>query len=338
MRISICIPAYNRGEYLPELLDSILAQDTYECEIEVVISDNASTDNTGEVVDSYRSRFDRLVYSRADENMGADRNFLKVVELASGDFCWLMGSDDILEPGSIAEIEKNCRANPDIAGLSLNRNAYTFGLDERIYERPVAGGELPGNTKIEGPDRIFCLLGEYFGYLSGQVVYRELWSQVVSAENVEEYFNAYVHIYIIGRMVQIRPAWFYVAAPCVGWRSANDSFLAEGGNFKRMAIDVVGYEKIARGLFGTRSQTYHRINRTVAAVHVRYALLGAKLNDVEASFFRRAVPLLVGNYWRYPSFWARTAPLFLVPSRVVRLARWGYRNTLKRARVKRLAR
>jgi len=336
MRISICIPTYNRGPFIGELLDSILAQRGHACEVEVVISDNASTDETEAVIARYRDRLPGLIYHRATQNLGADRNFLKVVELASGNYCWLMGSDDKLEPGSIAEIEKHCLANPGIAGLSLNRNAYSYGLNERIYERPVAGGELPGDERIAGAERIFCLLGEYFGYLSGQVVHRGLWNRVVSADPVEEYFNAYVHIYIIGRMVQIEPSWFYVAKPCVGWRSANDSFLSQG-EFKRMAIDVVGYEKIARGLFGTRSPAYHQINRTVGSVHVRYAILGAKLKGVDGAFFRQAIPLLIGRYWRYPAFWTYTAPLLLIPSAAMRAARWGYRNTLKRVRVKRLA-
>jgi abequosyltransferase len=337
MRLSLCIPTYNRGPFIGELLDSVLAQTGHGCELEVVISDNASTDQTAEVIAAYRDRLPGLVYHRADENMGADRNFLKVVELASGDYCWLMGSDDKLEPGSIAEIERHCLAHPGVAGLSLNRNAYTFGLDERIYERPVAGGELPGDALVEGAERIFMLLGEYFGYLSGQVVNRALWNRVVSVDPIQDYFNAYVHVYIIGRMVQIEPRWFYVARPCVGWRSANDSFLSQG-EFRRMSIDVVGYEKIARGLFGTSSPAYHQVNRTVGSVHVRYAVLGAKLKGVDGSFYRQAVPLLFGRYWRYPAFWTRTAPLFLVPSGAMRLARWGYRNTLKRARVKRLER
>lgn len=330
MRLSICIPTYNRGPFIGELLDSIIAQSGYGCEVEVVISDNASTDQTQEVINAYRDRIPSLVYYQAAENMGADRNFLKVVELATGDFCWLMGSDDILEPGSIAEIEEHCSAHPEIAGLSLNRNAYSYAMDARIRERPVASGIFAGDELIRGADDIFSKLGEYFGYLSGQVVRRDLWDESVAKDNVTDYFNAYVHIYIIGKMVQRCPAWFYVSKPCVGWRSGNDSFMSEGA-FKRMMIDVVGYEKIARGLFGTKSPTYHHINEFVASVHVRYAVLTAKVNNSPASFFKKAIPVLVRQYWRYPAFWTHTAPLLVIPAPLMRAARWGYRRTLKRA-------
>lgn len=335
MRLSICIPTYNRGPFIGELLDSILAQRGHDCEIEVVISDNASTDQTSDIIASYRDRLP-LVYHRAAENMGADRNFLKVVELATGDFCWLMGSDDILEPGSVAEIVRHCQANHPIAGLSVNRNAYNYTMTARIFERPVASGHLHHDQLLEEPENVFAKLGEYFGYLSGQVVNRALWNRVVENFDVTPYFNAYVHIYVIGEMLRYEPRWFYISKPCVGWRSENDSFLSHG-EFKRMRIDVVGYEKIARGLFGASSPTYRHINSTVASIHIRYAILGAKLKGLPSSFYRQAIPLLLRSYWRYPAFWIRTAPLFFVPTSLMRAARWGYRRTIKVNRTKHLA-
>jgi hypothetical protein len=65
--------------------------------------------------------------------------------------------------------------------------------------------------------------------------------------------------------------------------------------------------------------------------------MGAKLKGLPSSFFGQAGSLLVRSYWRYPRFWVRTAPLFLIPGPAMRLIRWGYRNSLKRARIKRLA-
>ncbi|GAA3722761.1 glycosyltransferase family 2 protein [Sphingomonas cynarae] len=329
MRISICIPTYNRQTEIVDLLDSIVKQTGYKCELEIIISDNASTDNTADVVASYRDKIPLLVYERSAENLGADRNFLKVIELASGDYCWLMGSDDRLEPGGVAAVEQSFAAHPGLAGLSVNRAAYPYAMTERIAERPVAGGKVPHDVVIENADYIFSVLGEYFGYLSGQIVRRSLWNEVVSADDVTRYFNAYVHVYVIGRMIQRCPKWLYVSQRCVGWRAGNDSFLSEG-EFKRMSIDVLGYAHISRGLFGPNSRTYHDVNRTVASVHVRYAVMGAKLNDAPFSFYRQAIPLLMRSYWQYPVFWMRTVPVLLAPSRLMRIVRWGYRHTFKR--------
>jgi len=99
MRLSICIPTFNRAGLLRETLDSIICQ--ARDALEIVVCDNASSDATRELIQEYQGKFPRLTYFRWPENMGADRNFLKTVELATGDYCWLMGDDDHLEPGAL---------------------------------------------------------------------------------------------------------------------------------------------------------------------------------------------------------------------------------------------
>ena len=106
--LSVCIPTWNRAPYLALLLDSLLPQATDE--VEVVVSDNGSDDDTERVVEAYRPRFPRLVYHRWERNMGADRNYLKSVEVASGKYCWLSGSDDLAAPGAVERILRRARA------------------------------------------------------------------------------------------------------------------------------------------------------------------------------------------------------------------------------------
>jgi len=102
IKLSICIPTYNRANFLGAAIDSVIKQATEE--VEIVISDNASTDHTEELVREYQTRFPRIRYHKAKENMGADRNFLKVAELATGEYCWLLGSDDALADGAISTV------------------------------------------------------------------------------------------------------------------------------------------------------------------------------------------------------------------------------------------
>lgn len=329
MRLSICVPTYNRAPYLGVLFDSILAQDTAGCELELVVSDNASTDDTATVVEAYRDRFERLVYHRAVENLGADRNFLKVVELATGDWCWLMGSDDKLEPGAVARIVAALADGPDVAGVTVGVAKYAPDLRTRIVTGEATSEAGTPTGPIGGSDRVFALLGHYFGYLSAQVVDRRLWVKVVAEQPVERFFNAYVHIFVMGMMLRERPRWYWVREACVGWRSANDSFLGDGA-LKRMRIDVLGYEKIMAALFGADAAATRRVKRTVATTYVRHQLLGAKLNGVPLRFYRDAVPLLIGHYWRLPAFWLRTAPLLVVPGIALRGVRALYRGTVKR--------
>ncbi|WP_271301152.1 glycosyltransferase family 2 protein [Sphingomonas sp. CV7422] len=325
MRLSICIPTYNRGEFLGELFDSILAQQGYDCELEIVVSDNASTDTTSAVVEAYRERLGKLIYRRSPTNMGADRNYLRVVELASGDWCWLMGSDDILEPGALAQVARVLASDSDIAGLSVGRNIRTFTLQKRGEERLPKGLALTNAGRMTGAEPIFTALAAYFAYLSGQVVKKRLWDEAVAAHPVDNYLNAYVHVYVIGRMLQAQPRWFYLAEPLVGWRDGNDSFLADG-QFNRLRIDVVGFEEIARGLFGTASTSYRHINADIATGLLFHRLLAGRMNKAPASFYTAAARLTVPRYWKFPSFWLRTVPIFLLPGSPMRAARSIFRQ------------
>lgn len=336
MRLSICIPTYNRARFLPDLFESIRIQTGYDCDVEIVVSDNASTDNTPELIRHYQSTMPNLSYFRSDTNIGADRNFIKVIADATGDYCWLMGSDDKLEPGAIAKLCNTLREFPDITGVTVNRHAYKFDLATRIYETPVVSTSHQDNVVIRSPEDFFRTIGYYAGYISAQVVKKSIWDQVVTAHSLDEYYNGYVHIYILGRMLQIEPDWLYLARPCVGWRSANDSFLAKGGEFERMALDVMGYEKIARGLFGARHPVYREINNKVVSVLVCNAIRTAKLEGAGKGFHERSFRLLFRSYHRYPAFWLRAAPLLLTPSWAIKAVRRVYRATLKPARLQKI--
>ena len=102
MRISICVPQYNRINYLLRSLKQIEEQEYRD--IEVVISDDCSTDDTEKEIIALQKNYKYpIVFSRNEKNMGYDRNYRKCIELASGDYCIVIGNDDtIYQPSSIS--------------------------------------------------------------------------------------------------------------------------------------------------------------------------------------------------------------------------------------------
>lgn len=92
----LCIPIYNRLEYLEKMLERFLEdKDIFQKYIYLYISDNCSSQNLASCCDKYKLKGLNLEYSRNDENIGADGNFLKCFKNAKGKFTWLLGSDDI---------------------------------------------------------------------------------------------------------------------------------------------------------------------------------------------------------------------------------------------------
>ena len=108
IRLSICMPTYNFGRFIGDALESILRQAADD--VEIVVLDGASTDNTSEVVRSFQARFPKLHYHRRDRRGGIDRDMAHAVELANGEYCWFMTDDDLLKPGAITEISR--KRNP----------------------------------------------------------------------------------------------------------------------------------------------------------------------------------------------------------------------------------
>ena len=90
--VSIAMPIYNEGAHLPEALDALLAQD-YE-NIEIVICDNASTDDTQAISQTWVGRNSRIKYYRNEINIGAAKNFSRAFNLTHGEFfMWAAGHD-----------------------------------------------------------------------------------------------------------------------------------------------------------------------------------------------------------------------------------------------------
>jgi glycosyltransferase involved in cell wall biosynthesis len=93
-KVSVIIPTYNRAHYLEQAIKSVLAQ-TFQ-DYELIILDNASTDNTPEVVRKFIDK--RIKYVRNDINIGSLNNFNKGLEMASGDYVIIFHDDDIMVP------------------------------------------------------------------------------------------------------------------------------------------------------------------------------------------------------------------------------------------------
>jgi len=103
--LTIAIPTYNRAPFLKQNLENITSQiKGLEDQIEVMISDNCSEDNTQEVVKEFIDRGVPLVYNRNSKNLGMDGNFVYCFKNASSKYVWLLGDDDYLVEGTLARL------------------------------------------------------------------------------------------------------------------------------------------------------------------------------------------------------------------------------------------
>lgn len=104
--LTIAIPTYNRSRYLRELLRSLREDLRGESRIELIVSDNASPDETPQLVEEFRKLGLQIRLIRNETNIGADANFLQCFEQANGKYVWIFGDDDLIVPGGIEKVLK----------------------------------------------------------------------------------------------------------------------------------------------------------------------------------------------------------------------------------------
>src|SRR5690554_4686932 len=102
MKVSVCIPTYNQSLYLEKAIRSVAMQTLTPCEI--IVSDDASTDETPEVLDRLSKEISILKIIRQPVNLGISLNVDACLRAASGDFVVRLDSDDILLPAYIERL------------------------------------------------------------------------------------------------------------------------------------------------------------------------------------------------------------------------------------------
>jgi glycosyltransferase involved in cell wall biosynthesis len=123
MKFSVLLPTRNGGKYLKSCIESVLSQD-YE-DMELIVFDNANTDNTAEVVNSYSSD-KRLKYFRTDSVVSVTDNWNNALKKSSGDYVLMMGDDDFLLPGYFDALDKIIKENDFPDGISYFGYSFIY--------------------------------------------------------------------------------------------------------------------------------------------------------------------------------------------------------------------
>jgi glycosyltransferase involved in cell wall biosynthesis len=155
--VSVCIPTYNYARFLGQAIESVLAQTWGE--FELVVCDNASTDDTQGVIKSFRD--ERIRAYRNDTNIGLFGNFSRCLELARGDLVKFVCSDDWLEPGYLERAVPVMRDHPGVAllttaGWVVDEDGRRFGMASAELG---AGPVVPAARAIAVQARWLNLIG-----------------------------------------------------------------------------------------------------------------------------------------------------------------------------------
>lgn len=218
IKISICIATLNRAAFIGATIERIISQATDE--VEIVIVEGASTDNTGEIIRRYQECFPRLRYYRQDANRGVDHDFAEAVAMAHGEYCWLFSDDDLLKPGAIQAVLDAIKgqygliiANGEVRNADLSKVLQPQKLPlhaDRVY-------------KSNESRRLFVDVANYLTFIGCVIIKRELWN----AREKKKYFGSYfVHVGVIFQS-PLPEDTLVIAKPLITIRYGNAMWLAK---------------------------------------------------------------------------------------------------------------
>ncbi len=143
--LTIAIPTYNRAAYLERQLGRLREQN--DDRIEILISDNGSNDKTAEAVRRYSKDMDNLFYSRNTENIGFDKNIMKLYCLARSKYIWFLSDDDLILRGAVYNVLEFVKAyQPTVAVLAVadsENEVSDWGVGSKSVEAFESLGRVP---------------------------------------------------------------------------------------------------------------------------------------------------------------------------------------------------
>jgi glycosyltransferase involved in cell wall biosynthesis len=220
IKLSICIATYNRGAFIGETLDSILSQ--MQSDVELIIVDGASPDNTPDVMAGYVSRYPDIRYIRELENSGVDGDYDKAVGYAKGEYCWLMTDDDLLAVGAVAQV---LRAIDESAVDLVVVNAEVRNADlSTVLEPRFLRFEHDQLYFENNAEKFFSEIGTYLTFIGGVVIKRETWMR---RDRQSYYGSLFIHIGVIFQHPPISRVKV-IASPLVVIRYGNAMWSARG--------------------------------------------------------------------------------------------------------------
>lgn len=152
--LSICIPTYNRDWCIKEQINTFSGFPQYIWnKIEIIISDNCSTDRTRHVVENAISNGFPCTYVRNNENLGMDRNFTQCYNMAQGNFVWLLGDDDFVTQDGIVKILN-----------LLNNSNHNLGVVHFI-----PNSDMPA-TLYDNSEKFLTAISYNMTFISGSII------------------------------------------------------------------------------------------------------------------------------------------------------------------------
>lgn len=164
MKYSIITPVYNRADCIARCLDSVIRNLAYGIEVEHIVVDDGSVDNSAQIVKDYASRYDHIQFVQLPHNRGTNAARNAAIAVAKGDFCIILDSDDYFVDDALYIIDHTVSTH--------NYKQYMFAADDMVddYARNPLLNKAP-QTVLEYKDFLAGrVAGDFIHCVSTQIL------------------------------------------------------------------------------------------------------------------------------------------------------------------------
>ena len=302
--LTLIVPTYNRADHLERLLLALRSELAgLESQVEVLVSDNASTDRTPEVTTAMARNWELLTVQRHDVNLGPDGNFCSCVSRVTTRYFWIMGDDDCPKRGVLAQVLRT---------LSQRQPALVYMQSEWL--NPVTGpdqGSPVGELHIDWMDApsFAKAVHVWLTFISGVVVDKTRLEVALGAHTIARF--AATHLVQLGWVLPLLTTsgpFAFVHDRCILATKDNS------GGYGLLTVFGVNFARIAAESFGPRSP----LTRTLVQGNLMHYLpgltWGARGNASASTHAKEnpwpAMSRQLGSHWLY---WLLLVPLGRFP-------------------------
>jgi glycosyltransferase involved in cell wall biosynthesis len=297
--LTIGIPTWNRSKELQECIELVAAQvEAVNEDVEIFVSDNASSDGTEELLCRMEAHIGFLCHSRNKTNIGYDLNLLEVLKRSSGKYVWLLSDDDFVTDGAVAEILRIIR-NHEPAHISTNfllcDSNKTIANIQPQKHFLVAKDILHADI-----NQTFLKRNCWLSFISSNVFRRDS-MDCAEYEAHKDQLRDWIQVYIVAHVLSNKPDCYLSSFNAVLLRTGNSSF-NPFGHVKTMpeAFSYTFHE------FSVDRQVARRVMNEIRTMILPFrSFLCYRALDVEIS------PLLISWYYKLallvPKVWILSA-------------------------------
>jgi abequosyltransferase len=307
--LSVCIPTYNRAAFLRESLTSVFrAIEGLEDAVEVLVSDNASSDDTSTVIAEFQSRYPQLRYNRNLQNV-IDENFFIAADLARGEYVWVFADDDLMEETAISRVLKeiSCGYNLLILNYSIWDNEFSVKIRNKYY--PVSADLL-----FTDHDEFLKYFSIKAQFISSVVVKKNVLFTLPEAAYKKMYEYGFSYLLAICAGVSGRLKALLVSETMVRYRGDNSDLKAMDRWYKCFATGSTMMLREVHQYGYSAWAIYCAKHQVLKSYIFRDISNRRRSGDSMAGIFRLILP-----YYAFQGyFWLIIVPMLFVPAPMLR--------------------